>query len=111
MTGQPSDCVQKPLQRATDEHSERVESDADLCPHDGQQEEQGEDEQDAVSLRPSQPNCERPWQQPNRDASAVQGRQWQHVENREHEVENDRLDRKSTRLNSSHMSISYAVFC
>src|SRR5690242_21370103 len=23
----------------------------------------------------------------------------------------DRLDRKSTRLNSSHMSISYAVFC
>src|ERR1051325_6013068 len=52
MTGQPSDCVQKPLQRATDEHSERVESDADLCPHDGQQEEQGEDDQDAVSLRP-----------------------------------------------------------
>src|SRR5438477_7316349 len=26
-------------------------------------------------------------------------------------VARDRLDRKSTRLNSSHMSISYAVFC
>src|SRR5699024_11476556 len=24
---------------------------------------------------------------------------------------NDRIDRKSTRLNSSHVSISYAVFC
>src|SRR5690242_20799912 len=27
------------------------------------------------------------------------------------ERDNPRLDRKSTRLNSSHMSISYAVFC
>src|SRR5256885_4885531 len=26
-------------------------------------------------------------------------------------VHNDRLDRKSTRLNSSHLVISYAVFC
>src|SRR5438874_10444256 len=26
-------------------------------------------------------------------------------------VKNDRLDRKSTRLNSSHVEISYAVFC
>src|SRR3712207_7854590 len=26
-------------------------------------------------------------------------------------VEGDRLDRKSTRLNSSHANISYAVFC
>src|SRR5690242_20795197 len=26
-------------------------------------------------------------------------------------LDGDRLDRKSTRLNSSHMSISYAVFC
>src|SRR5690348_7244484 len=28
-----------------------------------------------------------------------------------HEAENARVDRKSTRLNSSHPSISYAVFC
>src|SRR6266480_5095540 len=28
-----------------------------------------------------------------------------------HEGRDDRRDRKSTRLNSSHMSISYAVFC
>src|SRR5699024_12061738 len=27
------------------------------------------------------------------------------------ELTHDRLDRKSTRLNSSHVSISYAVFC
>src|SRR5438477_9731410 len=27
------------------------------------------------------------------------------------EVDDDETDRKSTRLNSSHMSISYAVFC
>src|SRR3989442_10406448 len=27
------------------------------------------------------------------------------------EIEADRLDRKSTRLNSSHVRISYAVFC
>src|SRR5205814_2851457 len=26
-------------------------------------------------------------------------------------LENDRVDRKSTRLNSSHLGISYAVFC
>src|SRR5207249_5109562 len=26
-------------------------------------------------------------------------------------VQSDRVDRKSTRLNSSHVSISYAVFC
>src|SRR5690625_3772551 len=29
----------------------------------------------------------------------------------EHAVAVDRLDRKSTRLNSSHVAISYAVFC
>src|SRR5690242_21356449 len=29
----------------------------------------------------------------------------------ERHLENGREDRKSTRLNSSHMSISYAVFC
>src|SRR5690242_21518782 len=29
----------------------------------------------------------------------------------ERDEEEERLDRKSTRLNSSHMSISYAVFC
>src|SRR4051812_49814535 len=37
-----------------------------------------------------------------------------HVERLGHEVVrrgHHRLDRKSTRLNSSHMSISYAVFC
>src|SRR5690242_21330895 len=28
-----------------------------------------------------------------------------------HAARDQRLDRKSTRLNSSHMSISYAVFC
>src|SRR5207249_11014097 len=28
-----------------------------------------------------------------------------------HKIEGDTLDRKSTRLNSSHVSISYAVFC
>src|SRR5260221_7434388 len=28
-----------------------------------------------------------------------------------HDVTDDRLDRKSTRLNSSHTVISYAVFC
>src|SRR5438132_6776046 len=30
---------------------------------------------------------------------------------REHEIDVGRLDRKSTRLNSSHTVISYAVFC
>src|SRR5437868_10358666 len=32
---------------------------------------------------------------------------------RQHQIENNerRVDRKSTRLNSSHVSISYAVFC
>src|SRR5690349_24201846 len=30
---------------------------------------------------------------------------------REQEAEEDRQDRKSTRLNSSHVEISYAVFC
>src|SRR5699024_12315301 len=29
----------------------------------------------------------------------------------EHAIEATKLDRKSTRLNSSHVSISYAVFC
>src|SRR2546426_5949738 len=29
----------------------------------------------------------------------------------EHELRHRRLDRKSTRLNSSHLVISYAVFC
>src|SRR5690625_6306785 len=30
---------------------------------------------------------------------------------REHKIEPNDLDRKSTRLNSSHVAISYAVFC
>src|SRR5439155_4263281 len=30
---------------------------------------------------------------------------------RQHEAAGDRRDRKSTRLNSSHVAISYAVFC
>src|SRR6201747_3228276 len=33
------------------------------------------------------------------------------VRQRKGEEDGDREDRKSTRLNSSHMSISYAVFC
>src|SRR5690625_6246428 len=28
-----------------------------------------------------------------------------------YKIENNKLDRKSTRLNSSHVAISYAVFC
>src|SRR5205085_4389535 len=34
-----------------------------------------------------------------------------HPEEREERREGDELDRKSTRLNSSHSQISYAVFC
>src|SRR4051812_49668843 len=34
-----------------------------------------------------------------------------HPVERSHRRAGERLDRKSTRLNSSHMSISYAVFC
>src|SRR3712207_8956844 len=33
------------------------------------------------------------------------------AERREHERQHELLDRKSTRLNSSHANISYAVFC
>src|SRR5256885_11407037 len=33
------------------------------------------------------------------------------IADREHDVPHARLDRKSTRLNSSHLVISYAVFC
>src|SRR2546430_4343796 len=35
----------------------------------------------------------------------------QDAEDQAHDVERDREDRKSTRLNSSHSQISYAVFC
>src|SRR5438067_9887028 len=36
---------------------------------------------------------------------------WFHVDQRKHHRSQDHRDRKSTRLNSSHVSISYAVFC
>src|SRR3712207_9331249 len=40
------------------------------------------------------------------------GHEQQRLEERvRHEVEEPREDRKSTRLNSSHANISYAVFC
>src|SRR2546426_7327964 len=39
------------------------------------------------------------------------GRQGVKRENRDHELVGQLLDRKSTRLNSSHLVISYAVFC
>src|SRR3712207_8145011 len=35
----------------------------------------------------------------------------EHPEHRTEQAQDDRLDRKSTRLNSSHANISYAVFC
>src|SRR3712207_8781810 len=45
-------------------------------------------------------------------ALAVPPRADQEVERHEHQVEEeDEQDRKSTRLNSSHANISYAVFC
>src|SRR5258707_9622089 len=34
-----------------------------------------------------------------------------HIGNAGHKFEYDTIDRKSTRLNSSHANISYAVFC
>src|SRR5262245_62605915 len=37
------------------------------------------------------------------------GARLQHVE--QHDETGDQVDRKSTRLNSSHLGISYAVFC
>src|SRR5690606_40361207 len=40
-----------------------------------------------------------------------QGRLWATVTNRSNNSEFDIQDRKSTRLNSSHVKISYAVFC
>src|SRR3989454_2340263 len=39
------------------------------------------------------------------------GRHHERLEPFERRVEGRRLDRKSTRLNSSHLVISYAVFC
>src|SRR5205814_2654159 len=39
------------------------------------------------------------------------GRVHQEAERLEHAVSDDLIDRKSTRLNSSHLGISYAVFC
>src|SRR5215510_2320000 len=34
-----------------------------------------------------------------------------HLQRHDHRVHRDGVDRKSTRLNSSHVAISYAVFC
>src|SRR5574340_1614602 len=38
-------------------------------------------------------------------------RRWQRARHRARHGRGDRRDRKSTRLNSSHQKISYAVFC
>src|SRR3712207_7757498 len=38
-------------------------------------------------------------------------RQFRHYRGNQSEWKNNRQDRKSTRLNSSHANISYAVFC
>src|SRR5690242_21319616 len=44
-------------------------------------------------------------------ASAISVQDRKHKEHEEREERPPHQDRKSTRLNSSHMSISYAVFC
>src|SRR5690625_6003489 len=45
-------------------------------------------------------------------AEEIKGKAGQSLRDRLDEVErNRRIDRKSTRLNSSHVAISYAVFC
>src|SRR5437870_7775795 len=46
--------------------------------------------------------------------NALQPAEWRHHGQQQMQLRvfrNDRLDRKSTRLNSSHVAISYAVFC
>src|SRR3712207_8639345 len=45
------------------------------------------------------------------DRITVRGARQHNLKNVSVEIPRDRLDRKSTRLNSSHANISYAVFC
>src|SRR5690242_21004325 len=47
----------------------------------------------------------------NRRGRTDTEREREHGDGREHSSSRQGADRKSTRLNSSHMSISYAVFC
>src|SRR3712207_7850977 len=49
--------------------------------------------------------------QPHRAGEPVQQRDAEQEERRRERSEQEVLDRKSTRLNSSHANISYAVFC
>src|SRR5205814_9494354 len=44
-------------------------------------------------------------------AACARGLRWQRREPQHHLYRRPRRDRKSTRLNSSHLGISYAVFC
>src|SRR5438477_8614168 len=51
------------------------------------------------------------WRAPH--GERIRNSQWpeRHGESHDRRTRHDGRDRKSTRLNSSHMSISYAVFC
>src|SRR5699024_12324639 len=50
------------------------------------------------------------WQQHLQQLGAVGSAQWDQLID-QYQKQADHLDRKSTRLNSSHVSSSYAVFC
>src|SRR5438477_1884577 len=67
---------------------------------------------DRQDNHPAQPRIRVPWQFHGKEASLIEKQVIS--ENRDAEqmpAKGASPDRKSTRLNSSHMSISYAVFC
>src|SRR5207249_5506734 len=55
--------------------------------------------------------CSAPGRSSGNDAENVKGETRSGIRHKDVNTGSPRLDRKSTRLNSSHVSISYAVFC